>query len=290
MVVSWSLLLILSAPGRPMPASPAKADVPAQPRPARSDGDEVMLGRYRLKPKKGGGYRADTDQFIAHVAADGAVSFEERPRIPGAAVLPALIIGELMESRCGSAPRDPIDAAKRQVLRPNLILSEDDLRNDPRHGPKMDFLNVTAHFREGLQRGNDRSGLSSCASGWTRWPAIAGCPPRSAASRSSPCGRSVRIRRAARPPGRWWRPPPADTSPRARPTGIPPPSWPPSTARQAPGHVSIPMPAPPPAPDHLVAAPPEMPPDTMKVMTSADGAVMGVTEARGTTSSWPAKL
>jgi hypothetical protein len=160
MVVSWSLLLILSAPGRPMPtSSPAKADVPAQPRPARSDGDEVLLGRYRLKPKKGGGYRADTDQFIAHVAADGAVSFEERPRIPGAAVLPAVIIGELMEGQYGSAPRDPIEAAKRQVLRPNLFLADDDLRNDPRHGPKMDFLNVTAHFREGLQRGNDRSGL-----------------------------------------------------------------------------------------------------------------------------------
>src|SRR5688500_2396351 len=94
-------LALLAAPGSEG-ASTAGADLPGKP---GRDNQEVIIGGYRLKPKASGGYRVETDTFIAWIAADGAVNFENPPRLPGPAVLPAVIVGEIMAARSSNLGR-----------------------------------------------------------------------------------------------------------------------------------------------------------------------------------------
>ena len=163
MAPAFILWLVMAAvPGESVPPGKARAsgaDVPSRRGPAvRQDKDDVLIGPYRLQPKPSGGYRAVTDQFTAFVAADGAVTFEDKPRLPGVAVIPALVLGALLENP-DEHRRFPQDHAKQVASRPNLLLADDDLRDDPHHAKKMQFIDMTAHFREGLQRRNDTGAL-----------------------------------------------------------------------------------------------------------------------------------
>jgi hypothetical protein len=180
MIMTWPLLLALGGDPAGVTAAP-----PTRARPAGEPTDR-LLGKYRLRLRAGGGYLCETIDFIATVAEDGTVAFRDPPRLPGPAVWPVLVVASGVKGATASAARSTsaggglLQGIKDAAQAPTLILSDEDLRHDPRHGPKMDFLEATAAFREDLRKASEEKALAQ----WRkRVEAVAGDRRRPAAER-----------------------------------------------------------------------------------------------------------
>ncbi len=177
MSFTWALILLLAeaptdarsthrtAGASTPPRVPAAAAPRADPASLVPDGQltqqmgtgELVLGRFRLKPDKQGGYDSETERFTAHIAADGAVTFRERKRLPGPAVWPVLVAAQILKDATNRpAGGVPVSGAggkalAYQVQKPTLTLGDDDLYRDSYHAQKMTFLDATASLRKQLQ-------------------------------------------------------------------------------------------------------------------------------------------
>jgi hypothetical protein len=161
--MAFALVLLLGLAASTPASTPgpaARADVPPS-----NDRNEVTIGRYRLQRLTGGAYEATTEVFTARIAADGAVTFKDRLRLPGQAVWPVLLAAEALRTATGGRDDEPAPAGqpilRPSIKRPTLVVSDEDLRRDPHHAAKMTFLETTGAFREGLRLNNERSALAA---------------------------------------------------------------------------------------------------------------------------------
>jgi hypothetical protein len=111
------------------------------------------VGGYHLERQGDGGYVWHGPHLTAQIAADGRVHFfDERPT-PGQAAVPVAAAAQAYKAatRGRSAGRNLLQA----LTHPTLSLSDEDLRHDSHHGPKMAFIDATAAFRADLRAAFD---------------------------------------------------------------------------------------------------------------------------------------
>jgi hypothetical protein len=148
-------------------AAPARAQIPGLVATPSPEG-ELTAGRFRLRPDGSGGYVSETERFVARIAANGAVSFKDRKRLPGPAVWPILVAAQALQNATGGAPRDGVensqtrgDALVYKLNRPTLTVGDDDLHRDTYHAQKMTFMEATASLRQRLRDRSEDAALAS---------------------------------------------------------------------------------------------------------------------------------
>jgi hypothetical protein len=146
MLVGWCVIAVL-------------AQAPATELRDRAGKGEVVIGRYRLKPQKDGGYRADTPVFVARVAADGGVRFDDPVKLPGWAVWPIVAVVTAVGKATGPGGDSPGDLNKMSQNGPMIGANDEELHDSAHHAEKMDFLEKTARFRSDLRQGRDQVAL-----------------------------------------------------------------------------------------------------------------------------------
>jgi hypothetical protein len=119
----------------------------------------VVIGRYRLKRQKSGGYRADTEVFVAHVAEDGGVRFEDPVKLPGWAVGPIVAVVTAVGRATAPGGDSPGDLKKIGQNGAMVGANDEELHGSVHHAEKMDFLDKTARFRAGLRSGREQGAL-----------------------------------------------------------------------------------------------------------------------------------
>ena len=155
-LVGWWLLAVLAQPAAPAPAVEGAAPVELRQQAGKG---EVVIGRYRLKREKTGGYRADTEVFVAHVAADGGVRFDDPLKLPGWAVWPIVAVVTSIGKATGPGGDSPGDLKKNSQNCPMVGANDEELHDSAHHAEKMDFLEKTARFRAELRQGRDQVAL-----------------------------------------------------------------------------------------------------------------------------------
>jgi hypothetical protein len=121
------------------------------------------VGGYHLERRDDGGYTWHGPHLTATIAADGRVHFfDERPT-PGQAVNP--VIAAAGAYKGATRGRNPVRGLLGAITHPTLTLSDEDLRHDTRHGPKMAFLDATAVFRADLRAAFDRKARGGALEG-----------------------------------------------------------------------------------------------------------------------------
>jgi hypothetical protein len=158
----------------------------AQPAVAHAADNHGRLGesadlpsKYQLRPNGSGGYRWQGPGFVAKVDAAGAVQFEDERPLPAQTTVPVRALAQAVKDANGGGgtsapggvgPRGPgtggppgggfLNALGRNALKmitnPTLVVSDEELRRDPHHAAKMDFVEGTAKFRERLRLASDR--------------------------------------------------------------------------------------------------------------------------------------
>ena len=150
MPLAWPLLVLLAAD----PQGPAGEVTQAPP------GATITVGRYQLRRDDKGGYRSETEAFVARIAPDGSVAFSNRFRIPGPVVWPVMVAAQLLQDATNGELVDPRTGLVRSTSSaygtkiptyeakvPMLTLGEDDIRKDSHHAQKMAFLEATERLR-----------------------------------------------------------------------------------------------------------------------------------------------
>jgi hypothetical protein len=137
----------------------AQADAPAAELRQQVGKDEVVIGRYRLKRQKSGGYRTDTEVFVAHVAEDGGVRFADPWKLPGWAVGPIVTAVTSVAKKTAPGGDSPGDLKKMGQSRAMIGANDEELHGSVHHAEKMDFLEQTARFRAELRRAREQGAL-----------------------------------------------------------------------------------------------------------------------------------
>jgi hypothetical protein len=154
----WWLLAVLAQP-RAVAGEGAVETQPAAEVREHAGKGEVVIGRYRLKRQKTGGYRADTEVFVAHVAEDGGVRFEDPVKLPGWAVWPIVAVVRAVGEATAPGGDSPGDLNKGRQDIPMVGANDEELHGSVHHAEKMDFLDKTARFRAGLRNGREQGAL-----------------------------------------------------------------------------------------------------------------------------------
>jgi hypothetical protein len=121
------------------------------------------VGAYHLERQDTGGYLWHGPHLTAFIAEDGRVRFVDERPIPGPAVTPVLAAAQAHKDL--GRGRNPGRSLLRLITNPTLALSDEDLRREHHHGPKMAFIDGTAEFRAGLRAAFDRQARGGAVAG-----------------------------------------------------------------------------------------------------------------------------
>ncbi len=220
---AWLLLAVLAADPGPGAVSAGEVKIP-------EDGQTVTVGRYELQPEPGGGFRSETEVFVARIAPDGSVTFDKKFRIPGPLVWPVMMAAQVLRDATSNkgGPEDlhglALPIYKPQV--PMVTLGNDDVQTDSRHTHKMAFLEATATLRARRRARLQPAASTSHAAGAPANPAgSTGAAPRTAGAPPSPtrftgaAPRTAGASASPRAPPRTRRAPPRAPQPPPRSNG-----------------------------------------------------------------------
>jgi hypothetical protein len=169
-VIAGVALLVLVAQGAAVAGDAAVSDE------LNRRGDRTV-GKYRLERTDQGGYVWHGPHLTASIAPDGRVRFADERPTPGQAVAPVLGAARAYQTQ---RPQSLL----RILTNPTLVVSDEDLRHDTHHGPKMEFIETTAAFRADLRAAFDhRAQGAAIAALRQRVRAIATDPSRPLAER-----------------------------------------------------------------------------------------------------------
>jgi hypothetical protein len=134
------------------------------------------VGGYHLERQDGGGYLWHGPHLTATIAEDGRVHFfDERPT-PGQAATP--VIGAAQAYKAATRGRSAGRNLLQLLTHPTLSLSDEDLRHDTHHGPKMAFIDATAAFRADLRAAFDHKARGRALEGLRQRVRTAADPAR----------------------------------------------------------------------------------------------------------------